>query len=192
MFRAKLVGQNGADGIIDEYGMVARGEFKLNGGHLHEGALDAPEGLAGTIGLGYFTDGSQILGDDFGSALAADAYMTFNAFSLHAEVLDTDEELAALALGNTSGDDGTPFSATAGFLFGESKWEAAARFQDLDDDLDTTLITGGLNYYQDGHPLKYQLNVSSYDDDNDDGVIAQFGVTLGVGAPNAGCATCRG
>jgi hypothetical protein len=194
MLHGKLAVQNGADGIIDEYGVVARGELKLNGGARHrEGALDAVEGLAGTFGLGYFTDGSQVLGDDFGSAIALDGYLTLNQLSVHAEILDMDEELAFKAVNNLTnpGDDATAYSLTGGFLFAE-RWEAAARLQGLDDDLDTTLITGGLNYYQDGHGLKYQFNLSSYDDDNNDGVIAQFGVTLGVGAPNAGCATCRG
>lgn len=191
VLHGKLAVQNGADSIIDEYGVVARGEYKLNGGARHrEGALDAVEGLAGTFGLGYFTDGSQIGGDDFGSAIALDGYATLNQLSLHAEILDMDDELANKTVGNAT-DDATAFSATGGFLFAE-RWEAALRIQDLDNDVDTTLITGGLNYYQDGHGLKYQFNLSSYDDDNDDGVIAQFGVTLGVGAPNAGCATCRG
>lgn len=190
-FHGKVAVQNGADGIIDEVGVVVRGELKLNGGaRQREGALGAPEDLAATVGLGYFTDGSQIGGDDFGSALAADAYLTMGAASLHAEVLDTDEELAMKALGNVN-DDATPYSATLGYLFGESRWEGALRYQDMDDELDTALIGAGINYYQAGHQLKYQFNVSNFDNDVDDGTIFQFGVTLGLGSPNPGCATCR-
>jgi hypothetical protein len=192
MFHGKVAVQNGADAIIDEFGVVLRGEVKLNGGARHrEGALGAPADFAATFGAGYFSDDSQILGDDFGSGIAVDGYMTYNALSLHGEVLDMDEELASRTVGNLD-DEATPFSATVGYLFGDSRWEGALRYQDLDDDLDTTLIGAGINYYQNGHPLKYQLNVSEFDNDVADGMIAQFGVTLGLGAPNAGCATCRG
>lgn len=189
-FHAKLAVQNGADGIIDELGMVIRGEYKVNGGARHrEGALEAPSDLAATFGVGYFTDGSQIGGDDFGSALAADAYLTLERFSVHGEVLDMDEELATKAIGNAE-DDGTPYSVTLGYLFDE-RWEGAFRYQNMDDDLDTTQMGLGLNYYESGHRIKYQFNVSQYDNDDDDGLLLQVGLTVGIGAPNAGCATCR-
>jgi len=190
-FHGKFVVQNGADGIIDEVGMVVRGELKVNGGARHrEGALDAPTDLAATFGVGYFSDGSQIGGEDFGSAVAVDAYLTLDALSLHAEILDMDEELATKALGNAE-DEGTPYSITLGYRFADTRWEAALRYQDMDDDLETTQIGVGLNYYEAGHPIKYQFNVSEFDNDDVDGMLVQLGLTVGIGAPNAGCATCR-
>ena len=176
----KLAVQNGADGIIDEYGIVARGEYKIAGGSGHrEGALGADEELAATIGLGYFMDGSDIGGEDFGSALALDGYATLNAFSFHGEILSTDEELAMRALGNAD-EDATPYSATFGYRLQENL-EAAVRYQDLDNEAETTLIGAGLNYYLRGHDAKLQFNISRFEEDDDDGMLFQIGLTVGIG-----------
>jgi hypothetical protein len=179
-FHAKLAVQNGADGIIDEFGVVVRGEYKIAGGAAYrEGALGAPEDLQATLGVAYFADGSQIDGDDFGSSWAADIYSTLNAISLHAEILGMDEELATKAVGNAS-DDATPYTATVGYRINE-RWEAAARWQDLDNDVDTTLLGGGVNYYIQGHDLKLQFNISNYDENGTDGTIFQLGLAIAVG-----------
>jgi hypothetical protein len=179
-FHAKLALQNGADGVVDAYGIVARGEFKLGGGAAYrEGAYGAPDDWAATVGAGYFNDGSQIGGMDFGSAIALDGYATMNKFSVHAEILDMDEELAGRT-GLSMGGDATPFSATFGYLF-QDNMEVALRIQDLDDDDDTTLIGGGFNYYLSGHDAKLQFNISQFDDDNDDGMLYQVGLAVGFG-----------
>jgi hypothetical protein len=181
-FHVKLAVQNGADGSADEFGMVARAEFQLNDGAKHrEGALGA-EGTDGTIGIGYFQDDSQVGGEDFGSAIALDAYLTMDAFSFHGEVLAADEELAANAVGNTT-EDATLWAATVGYLFGDGKYEGFLRYQDLDNEVDATLVGGGLNYYVNGHATKWQVNVSQYDDDNADGMILQLGLAIGIGEP---------
>lgn len=184
-FHAKVVLQNGADGATDGNGIVVRGEYHLGKGEtstMQEGAVGAPEGFAATIGAGYFTDDSDIMGDDFGSAWAVDAYSTFNAFSLHAEILGADEELASRALGNVS-DDAMPYSATAGYRFLES-WEGFVRYQDLDNEADATIAGVGLNYYVADHSAKWQLGVSQYDDDAIDGTIFQLGFSVGLSQPS--------
>ena len=180
-FHAKLALQNGADGIVDAYGMVARAEYKVMGGASYrEGALGSPDGdLEATLGVGYFQDGSDVGGDDFGSGAAADCYATYGPVSLHAEVLDMDEELAMKAVGNLT-DDATPYSVTLGYLINE-EFEVAARFQDMNNDADTTLIGGGLNYYLRGHDSKLQLNVAQFDENDEDGVLFQVGLAVGFG-----------
>lgn len=179
-FHAKLAVQNGADGVVDAYGMVARVEYKLGSGAAYrEGAYAAPEGTNATFGLGYFKDGSQIGGEDFGSAVALDCYATLDAFSLHAEVLDMDEELANKAVGNAT-EDATPFSATVGFRFREDM-EVAVRYQDLDNDGETTLFGAGFNYYLSGHDAKVQANVSQFEEGDEDGVLVQLGLAVGFG-----------
>lgn len=179
-FHAKLAFQNGADGVVDAYGVVARAEYKLGGGAAYrEGAYGAGDDWAATFGVGYFNDGSQVGGADFGSAIALDMYTTVNAFSLHAEVLDMDEELATKAVGNAS-EDAMPFSATVGYLFRENM-ELALRYQDLDNDGDTTLIGAGYNYYLSGHDAKLQFNVSQFDENDEDGLLFQIGLAVGFG-----------
>lgn len=182
-FHAKVVLQNGADSASDGNGIVVRGEYKIGSGQgIQEGALGKPDGFNATFGLGYFMDDSDLMGEDFGSAWAADAYATINHLSLHAEVLAADEELAGNALGNAD-EDALPYSATVGYLFHEN-WEGFVRYQDLDNDADATLIGGGVNYYVAEHSAKWQLNVSQYDDDAVDGLIAQIGFAIGLSQPS--------
>ena len=152
-FHAKVVVQNGADGVADGNGIVVRGEYKVGEGAKQREGAQGSKGFNATLGLGYFRDDSDIGGSDFGSAWAADAYMTYDALSLHAEVLDADEELASRALGNVT-DDATPYSATAGYLFGDERYEALVRYQDLDNEVGATIFGGGFNYYVAGHSTK--------------------------------------
>ncbi len=181
-FHAKVVVQNGADGATDGNGVVVRGEYKLGDGQgIQEGALDKPEGWSATFGAGYFSDDSDIGGDDFGSAWALDAYATCNALSLHAEVLGADDNLAGRALGNAD-SSATPYSATVGYLF-MPDWEGFLRYQDLDNDASATIIGAGVNYYVAEHSAKWQLNLSQYDDDDIDGTIVQFGFSVGLSQP---------
>lgn len=183
-FHFKLALQNGADGAADGHGIVARAEYTLGAGAKHrEGAQGGERGTNATFGLGWFQDDSQIAGSDFGSAWAADAYVTMDDLSLHAEILDADEELASRALGNTT-DDATPYSATVGYLFGEGRYEALLRYQDLDNEVDATIVGAGFNYYVNGHSTKWQINVSEYDDDAIDGTILQLGLSIGVDSPH--------
>lgn len=182
-FHAKVSVQNGADDASDGFGVVLRGEYAVGEGAKHrEGAQDA-EGFDATFGIGYFKDDSDIAGDDFGSTLALDAYTTFDQLSVHAEILDMDEELAMRALGNTD-DDATPYSATAGYLF-DPQWEAFLRYQDLDNEVDAMIIGAGLNYYVMGHKLKWQAGFSQYEDDDIDDTIAQIGLSIGLSEPTS-------
>jgi len=181
-FHAKLAVQNGADSKTDGLGIVARAEYQLGkGAKMHEGALGS-EGFNATFGVGYFKDNSDIAGDDFGSGLAVDGYVTIDRLSLHGEILDADEELASRALGNIT-EDATPFSATVGYLFTD-QIEAFARYQDLDNEADASIVGAGVNYYVSGHALKWQLNVSDYDDDAIDGLVFQAGLSIGYSEPN--------
>jgi hypothetical protein len=177
----KLALQNGADEVADEFGMVARGEFKLGAGAKeNEGAYGTDGGTNATIGAAYFNDSSQVGGEDLGTAIAVDGYAQLGHFSLHAEIVDMDEELAGNMGLSATGEDAMPFSATAGFLLPAETIELALRFQDMDDDLGTTAIGGGVNYYSHGHAAKWQLNVSQLDNDADDGMIIQLGLAVGV------------
>ena len=180
-FHAKVSVQNGADEIADGVGLVLRGEYRVGTGHhKQEGAL-GNEGFNGTLGVGYFEDTSDIAGDDFGRAFVVDAYTMLDAFSVAAEILSADDNLASRALGNTD-DDALPYSVTAGYLL-TPELEGFLRYQDLDNEADTTIVGGGVNYYVRGHSVKWQLGVSQYDDDVIDGLVVQGGLSIGVSHP---------
>ena len=184
LFHAKGVIQDGADEAVDGHGIVLRGEYSLNEGRMdHEGALDAPPGFNATFGVGYFTDDSDIGGDDFGSALALDGYATLDQFSFHAEIIAWDEELAANALGNAD-DDATSLTATVGYLF-TPVWEGFVRVQNLDNEVDATQLGVGANYYVHNHAAKWQGGLSAYDDDDIDGAIFQIGLSIGLSQPSS-------
>lgn len=176
-FRWKLAAQNGADGTAEDIGITARGEYDIGAGAWqYEGAYDAADGTNATIGVAWFDEGQL----DDGSMLVVDAQATFGEFSAQAELADLDDDLAPMMFNVTEGN--TPFSVTGGYMIRPQEWEVALRFQDLDDDLDTTILGAGVNYYQAGHAAKWQLNISQYDDDNDDGLIFQLGLTVGTDA----------
>ncbi|HVS19833.1 MAG TPA: hypothetical protein VMT18_14605, partial [Planctomycetota bacterium] len=163
-FHLKLAVQNGADGVADEFGMVARGEYNINGGAKEfEGAYGSGGNTTATIGLAYFNDSSQIGGSDLGSAIALDFYADIQGLSIHGEIMDMDEELAGNMGLSGSGSDAMPYSLTASYMLPSEKFELAVRYQDMDDDLSTTMIGGGLNYYSHGHNAKWQFNASQFD-----------------------------
>ena len=58
-----------------------------------------------------------------------------------------------------------PWTATASWLFLDS-WEAAVRYEDLDDTDSTTVISVGVNRYSAGHNLKWTAQYSTVDSDN--------------------------
>lgn len=189
-FHAKVSLQNGFDDETDGIGLVVRGEYAVGeGAKYREGAQDAADGFNGNFGIGYFHDSGEGSnpgdpGDEFGSALALDAYTTFDMLSVHGEILSMDEELAFNALGN-SDDDATPFTLTGGYLF-DPQWEGFVRYQNLDNEVDATIIGAGVNYYVLGHKLKWQANLSRYEDDDIDDVIAQLGISIGLSEPSPG------
>ena len=67
------------------------------------------------------------------------------------------------------------------YLFG-SNYEVAFRYDDWDDDDETTRYNVGLNRYIDGHDIKWQLNYSTGKSDknkeNENDVIA-LGIAVG-------------
>lgn len=177
----KLAVQNGMDGAGDEFGMVARGEYNIGGGAKeYEGAYGSGQGTTATIGAAYFQDSTEVApGTEVGSAVVVDGYADFGGLSVHAEIADMDEDLAGM-MGLSGTGDAMPFSATVGYMLPSEQFELAVRFQDMDDDAETTMIGGGVNYYSAGHAAKWQFNVSQFDNNTDDGLIMQLGLAVGV------------
>ena len=70
-----------------------------------------------------------------------------------------------------------PVTATASYLFGGDRWEAAVRYDDRDDPFDTTRVTVGLSHYMQGHDLKWVLALSSQSSDlaSLDGSLIELG-----------------
>jgi hypothetical protein len=177
-FAWKVAAQNGADGASEDFALTARGEYHLNGGiGSGEGAMGGTgDGIQGTIGVTYFDEGE--LQD--GSMIAADATLVFDQqFSVAAEVADLDDDLGPMMF--TVAEGNTPWALTGSWLTPSREWEVALRLQDHDDDDDTQVVSGGLNWYHGGHNAKWQLNVSDYSSDvsANEGTLIQIGLTVG-------------
>ena len=161
--------QNGTDGIADEYLISGRASVDLMGdgaGATNEGAFNAGEGNCLSAALAFADDG--FLSD--GSAFALEAYFTSGPFGASAELVDLDVSLG----------DATPFAATGSYMF-NADYEAAIRYEDLDDSFDTNVITVGVNRYINGHDVKWQFNYSTVTSDISALEVDAFAIGLAVG-----------
>lgn len=173
---------NGADGTGDEHKLAARAIYNLGAGASGEGALGADEDFAASLGFSYVEDGAL----DDGEVISFDVVGTVGQFSFGGEFSDYGDDHAALGFGAATGlgyGDGGPsvYSVNAGYLINE-QWEVAARYEDLDDDAETTITSFGVNFYQAGHNAKWQLlymDVAS-DVTQAEGSVIAVGVTVGA------------
>jgi len=179
--------QNGQDGVADEYQWTARASFNAmgtSGPGWQEGAYGSDMGSNLMIGAAFTDDGFP----DDGAAFAIDLGFTQGPISAHAELVDYDDDIqpdSAISLTNgvlnpigfTANGSETPWSATFGYMITEQKWEIAGRYEDLDDQDDTSAWTIGLNYYVAGHDAKWQVQFTSADSD----VNAKEADTIAVG-----------
>ncbi len=156
---------NGSDGLGDEYLLTGRVAVDLLGegvGNV-EGAYGADDAMALTVAAFYQED---TIFDD-GRVIGAEARLTAGPFSAAAEVIDLDDQVG----------DGTPWDVTLSYLFTE-QYEAALRWEDLDDNFDTTRVSVGVNRYVMGHDVKWTLQWATLD--SDDASIETDTVSLGL------------
>lgn len=146
--------QNGYDGAGNDLLWGARVQFTAMGhANTQEGSYGATEENCLTIGAGFQDD--QNLTD--GQVMALDVNFTMGALSAMAEMVDQDKDI----YGVTGTSDNTPWDIALGWMISPDQWEIAVRYEDFDDDDNSTAITGGLNWYQSGHAAKWQLNYST-------------------------------
>lgn len=176
-----IAAQNGVDGAGDDLAFSGRVSFDAmgtgTGGAGIEGAYGAAEGTNLSFAVGYYQDDDTLV-DDL-SAWNIEGSLVMGPFSAEASYVDHDDGFGSL-LGLTEGP--AIMALTGGFMFVPDRWEAAVRWEDLDDDGDTSIITLGVNYYAVGHDAKWQLNYAMIDSDDDtiDGDRLGLGLTVGV------------
>ncbi len=184
-----LSAQNGVDGTEDDLNFTARMELMSgNGASKKEGAYDASNALNATLGATYEDDGEA------GSYWLVDLAGTSGNLGYHAEFYSFDDDSTdndtGLGLGTGASyinpvsmfaEDANPWSATLSYLITPETSEFAVRYEDLDDQDDTTLLSFGYSYYMAGHNAKLQFGYSMLESDNNalDGDIISIGLTLG-------------
>lgn len=186
--------QNGADGVGDDLFFALRGDINLldSGTELMEGAYGVGDESEATIGASYFSDEAVTDADGFG----VDGSFATRQFSVRAAIVsfgdgfsgsnrDQEGGMFNQGTGGMSLADSTPFSIMGTFMLSEGTadygaWELGARFQDLDNADNTTVIDIGANYYVNGHDLKYILNWTNVSSDT---AAAEFDlIQVGVNA----------
>lgn len=176
-----IAAQNGLDAAGDDLAFSARVAFDAMGTGTTkvEGAYGAAEGTNLGISAGYYMDDDSVVEDV--AAWNVEGTLVMGPLSAAAMYVDHDDGFSTLLGGNFS-EGPSVWSATAGFMFVPDRWEVAARYEDLDDDASTTVLTVGLNYYAAGHDAKWQLNYAMVDSDDSDleADILGIGLTVGV------------
>lgn len=175
--------QNGDDSAGDKWAFTGKAIVTAMGKAIEKqsGGYGPDAEPALTFGLGYFDDGNV----DQTTAISAEAMFTSGPFWASGEVVDHDDGFTGLTAGpaqDASDLSGTtPWDATLAFMF-TANLELVGRYEDADDDADTTTILGGVNYYVNGHATKWQLNYSMTDsDDSDlDGDLLTLGLVVAV------------
>ena len=180
--------QNGGDTQGDELLLCGKATFafmgepiamKQTGGF----GVDAPTRVQ--AGLGYLDDASATTGT--ATATAVEVIGTAGPFFGLLEMVDYDDGFTAgnLAAGNAkkAADadvaETTPWGITGGWMISE-KGEVSLRYEDLDDDDDSTRIWAGYNCYLQGHALKWQLNWVSTQSDAGDVDELILGLTASI------------
>jgi len=169
--------QDGSDGNMEKLVATGRAAFDVVGQGVGpvEGAQGAPEELSGMVAVAVSVDESV----DDGEAFAIEAAMTYGALSMSAEVVDYGSDYVS------DGSDDGPVgfadqrsrSATISYMLRPRTWEAAWRI-DYTDSLDNFhQQTFGLNYYVEGHDLKWSANLVTDEPDGVDDEVFLIGLT---------------
>lgn len=167
--------QNGIDAEGKDLALSARLSYHVLGDSLCtcEGCCGMADQEHLTVGVTWFDDA----GLDAGTLLLGDAFFTKGGWSAIVEVADLDDDLRpGTAINPATGvvipgafavtGAQTPWNASAAYMFTPDEWEAAVRYQDLDDDDDTTLLTLAVNRYIGGHNAKWTAQFDRSDSDN--------------------------
>lgn len=179
--------QNGLDGAAEKLAINACACYSVLDDELclDESRLGLVDHRYLTFSLAWFDDPSL----DDGTALGASVHAAVARWSAYFELVDSGDDLEfAPAMNTATGvvvpsaisptGAQTPWSVMAGYLLVPDRWEIAARWQDLDDDSETTILTGAVDRYLSGHDAKWTLQVDS--SDSDDSTLEAFTVAIGL------------
>jgi hypothetical protein len=149
--------ENGADGAGDEAAYTARLAYHALGGGVAEieGALGTGEHTRLTVAAAFHDDANAV-GD--GEVVALEAMLARDRLWLQGEWLDYADDGGGGAGIYSAASDTSPFSVAGSFMFIPDKYEAAVRYQYLDDTIETDAITIGVNRYELGRDVMWQLN----------------------------------
>lgn len=177
--------QNGVDEVEDDWRITLRGLYNVNAG---AGSCEGGYGCNTddtnlTIGAAYDSEQDDLVDD---SGLFVDAMGTMAGFSGNVEFGFLSEDYANFngpTLWGNGGytDDAVVMALTAAYMLQPDEWEVAVRFEDMDDEDETTALTVGANYYMAGHEAKWSINLVDVSSDavDADGTLFRVGLSMG-------------
>jgi len=174
MLTVNLAVQNSARDFgaqADDQTITVRAEANVmgKGAGSVEGAYGAGDTNNLTVGA-FFQDDSSA---NNGTSMGFDAYLTMGPIAVSGEIVDIDDNYDN---GDVALDGGTtPWDITAEFMLSDN-WSIAGRYEDTDKASNLTQASGGLNYYVNGHSLKWGLLYIMQD--ADDGSQAEDQIVL--------------
>ncbi len=172
---ASTLGATDGDGDDLFFALHAGMDLMGEGSSMIEGAYGAGDEMSASAGISFYDDGGAADGGGFAieaSAKSSQFSLTANLVSRDASGVgsnfDTNESHIMLTRGEYSAaaveGDNSPWSIMATFALNEQV-EVGLRYQDLDDTESTDVIDLGVNYYVDGHAMKYIFNWTSVGQD---------------------------
>jgi len=174
-FSAWLGLQNGLDSQGDDLVLMGRVEFGAmgQGQSSAEGAYGSADENNLYLGAGYYDDDN--LTD--GSAISFDADFSRGPLYAGASLVSYDDGQGFFLPATTVVGE-TPWDATVSYMFAPDEWEVAGRWEDFGDSDDSSMLSLGINYYVEGHDVKWHLNYSTIDSDNTGNEIDVIAVAL--------------
>lgn len=178
--------QNGSDGQGDDYFFAGRVAFDFLGDGIGnvEGAWGGSDDPSATASASYWDDTSS----DDGSGFNLGAAAATSVYSFAGEITNYDDSGYTSTFGRTGKSDDTgglgdttPWAVEGTYMLTPDTWEVGARYQDFDDDENTDLIEVAVNHYMEGHDLKWTIQyTTSNSDDNDLEIdLITLGLTAG-------------
>jgi hypothetical protein len=154
--------QNGVDAQGDDLVLTGRVAFNAmgQGQASTEGAYGSADENNLNLGAGYYDDDN--ITD--GSAFCVDAAFSRGPLYAAASLVNYDDGLG-FGLPVTAVVGETPWDVTVAYMFAPDEWEVAVRWEDFDDTDDSSMLSAGINYYVEGHDMKWQLNYSTIESD---------------------------
>ncbi len=188
-FHAWLAAQNGFDGQGDDFALSARASFDVLGqaNCMQQCSMVNADATELSVGVAWFDDHSF----EDGMMLGGDVWFHTGSWIAQAEIIDFDDDMqpgnainpstGTLIPGAGASFSETAWNASLAYLFPNEQWEVAGRFQDLDDDADTTIVSACVNRYVQGNDIKWTLQVDSANSDDDASESDAIAVGLTVG-----------
>jgi hypothetical protein len=179
---------DGFDGTQDEFAFAGRASCRLLGEKAccAEGALGVTDDSL-TLGAGWFDDRSM----DDGQVLGAELYAAHAGWSLAAEIADYGDDMQPMPQVSTTtgillpgmggmGGAETPWAVTLGYVIPQSSWQFAGRYQQLEDDAQTSIFSFVVNQHVGNGPMRWSAQYDHVTSDDSLLEVETFAIGLTV------------